>query len=510
MTLTETQAAKLIYRATYGPKKGMSEIDNLMQIGVNAWFDEQYHTSGTSLFELSQSLGEQRDLQYQDYLSFYGAYWHKVCNDEDQLRQRMAYALSQILVVSYHGGVWYDWLSHYFDVLSKHALGNYRDLLKEVTLHPAMGMYLSLQNSKKHDPVKNTFPDENYARELMQLFTIGLYELKVNGIPVLDENGELVPTYTHSDVQEMARVLTGWKRSGGRHDPMIAVEANHDTGEKVVLGTVFPPGQTAEQDLEQALDMVFNHPATPVQIATQLIKRMVTSNPRRRYIKAVANVFIDNGQGVRGDLFAVAKAILTNQDALNGYGAKDNFKTGTSVVNFGKVKEPVIVMANLFRALGLDSHQAFWGDFGTIDSLGQALLMAPSVFNFYTPTDAPPGIISEAELTAPEFTILNLTNMNKIHNKFDNFIWADQDNGGTGMRHTTWDSTDFRVHAQDSIALVQIINERLFGGLMSNRLQTYLRETHSVFTDNPNRTDKDIVRVMLYTAQNSPEFRCEV
>ena len=299
------QCAKFLYRGSFGPKKG--QIDQLQKNGFDAWFDEQlsipptYHLPKLkALFNSTSYTHAQDDMRQ-------GIWWQCTVTGEDQLRQRMAYALSQLFVVSSNGvGSVNDGLANYYDMLVTHAFGNFRDLFKAVTISPMMGRYLTLSGSKKHDPENNTFPDENFPRECMQLFTIGLWQLNEYGEPILDHNGNKIPTYDQNDVENMSRLLCGWyiNYPHWQHDwinPMLADNSQHDMGEKNVMGTHFPAGQDIHQDLDGVVDMLFNHSNTPAFVAIHLIKRFVTSNPNRNYIKRIADIFVDNGNGIRGD-----------------------------------------------------------------------------------------------------------------------------------------------------------------------------------------------------------------
>ena len=388
-----------------------------MLTGVDTWFEKQFASEPSLHRPLATKFAAASDSSLNENARL-SAWWERTINAEDQLRQRVAFALSQIFVVSRFGGPNSEALAEYYDVLIRHAFGNFRDLLEAVTLSPAMGKYLTLEGSRKADPVKNTFPDENYAREVMQLFSLGLWKLRSNGMPRKDAVGDNIPTYSQNDVEELARVLTGW-RIDTYLKPMIANEKRHDYGEKKVLGQVFPAGQDAKQDLVQAIDMLFSHPNTPVYISGLLIKRLTISNPRRSYIKRVAEVFKSNGKGERGDMKAVIRAVLLDPDVLAGKAMADHQVTGSNKRNFGKVKEPIVAMANLCRAFNVKSNDpSRWWDFAsTQKNYGQGPLRAPSVFNFYEPDYAPPGEINDKSLTAPEFNILAMDIMRRISNR---------------------------------------------------------------------------------------------
>lgn len=306
---------------------------------------------------------------------------------KDQLRQRVAFALSQILVVSSKEpplAKYGDGLAWYYDLLVKHSFGNYRDLLQDVTLSPAMGVYLSMQGNRKANLNKNTFPDENYAREVMQLFSLGLYQLDISGQTILDEQGNKLPSYQQDDVENLARVFTGWdlvenKRYGnrrtGRYDTFMELSPKqHDYNEKVLFGQHIKAGMKAEQELSTSLDLLFNHPNVGPFISRQLIQRLVASNPSPEYIKRIATVFNDNGAGVRGDLGAVVQAILLDDDAQ------------TPLMSPAlKLKEPLLNYIGFLRAFSAKPTSEHYQLRQLNGTFGQGPMRADSVFNFYQP-----------------------------------------------------------------------------------------------------------------------------
>ncbi|WP_201746292.1 DUF1800 domain-containing protein [Veronia nyctiphanis] len=307
---------RLLCQATFGANK--KDLEAVKVIGFRQWYENQSKVKPS--LHLPLSIEFTPDFEKKNRVrgtARLGAWWRNSLEGEDQVRQRMAFALSQIFVVSENGASNHQLLASYYDLLVKHALENFRDLFYDVTLHIAMGRFLTLRGSRKANIKKNTFPDENYARECMQLFTLGLWLLNDDGTPKLDQSGRKIPAYTQEDVEELSRVLTGWS-GGSSTSPMVSKSRHHDKGEKTVLGAIFKPKQSAEQDLSQAVDLLFNHPNTPPFIANLLIKRFVASNPRPEFIQRVATVFKNNGKGVRGDLKATLFAILTDPDAVNG------------------------------------------------------------------------------------------------------------------------------------------------------------------------------------------------
>ncbi len=365
------------------------------------------------------------------------AFWTNAISGSDQVRQRMAFALSQIMVVSNTGGeVLTDIpqaMGYYQDILTTHALGNYRDLLEAVTYSPAMAYYLTYLANRKGDPTTGRVPDENYAREIMQLFTIGLVELNMDGTPVLDGNGDPIETYTNADITGLAKVFTGLATQCADFDDgslceeeddyvpeqafaqrMQAFTQFHSNLEKSFLGNTIPAGTGPETSVNMALDILFNHPNVPPFISRQLIQRFVTSNPSPAYVERVATAFAAGsytlpdgsvvGDARRGDLQATLAAILFDDDARSQLYETDD--------TFGKIREPVIRFTNWARAYNVNSvtpqHQVLLWNTSSPSLLGQQPYGAPSVFNFYRPGYVAPGTLTAAAgLTVPELQIVN-------------------------------------------------------------------------------------------------------
>jgi len=421
-------SSRFLSQATLG--YDWADMQHVEQIGIEAWLEEQ--------FALPQASYEQAywdDLGYQDYLDFENdpnnpssqafrhlssIFYSLVLREEDKLRHKLAFALSQILVVSTSGQAFLSnnahMLAHYYDLLYLNAFGNYRDILTEVTLSPAMGRYLSSYRNQKADYGLNIRPDENYAREVMQLFTIGLVELQNDGTPKLDADGNLIPTYNNEDIQEMAKVFTGLSEpkdvnganlgffsNTDRHllDPLDVFGAYHDVGPKEMIdGTTLPGGRTGTEDIEDALDLLFAHPNTGPFISIRLIQSFVKSNPSPAYVNRVALVFADNGKGVRGDLQAVIKAILTDPEARACEWMQHP--------NAGKLIQP---MERTTRFLA--AFEAF-GDTGDVrlrdnytDHLGQRYMGSPTVFNYFSPFYGEEKHVEPNGMVSPEFQILN-------------------------------------------------------------------------------------------------------
>lgn len=409
--ITAVEASRFLAQATFGAK--LSEINALSgQSGFDAWLTQQRNATPTyQLPYLNQREASGVQLSGAERI---GAWFRSVITGPDQLRQRVAFALSEIFVVSERASTLnFDikGLGNYYDILTRNAFGNFRTLLEEVTLSPQMGLYLSMLRNQKPDPANGIRPDENYAREVMQLFTVGLVQLNLDGSMRRDAGGNAIPTYSQRDVENLARVFTGFGPGGGtdgytftvldpnRLMPMSAYPQYHDTGSKIIIGnTAIAAGQQALPELRQALDVLFNHPNVGPFIATQLIRKLVTANPSPAYVQRVASVFNNNGSGVRGDLYATTRAILLDREARGG-------GLAASPTTFGKLREPLLRLTQIWRAFdasgpgGRFNYENPQGDFV------QAPLRAPSVFNFFRPDFQPTGAIAAAGLFSPEFQI---------------------------------------------------------------------------------------------------------
>lgn len=446
ITLTDTiDAVRLLQQATFGPT--VESVAYLEEMGAEAWFNEQISIPMSSWVELRELIGKETgDLDTLDdgwnWLDSIFLIQARVA--DDQLRQRVTFALSQLFVVSKQ----FDTMSHteieftsYWDMLSRNALGNFRNLLEETTLHPTMGMYLNTIGNKKADPEKNIRPDENFARESMQLFTIGLYELNQDGSTKLDDNGRPIETYSPEVIQNYAAALTGWYfyipeyEAAGRetynnfgcgpacypyiskHTPMVSFDHIHQkTAKRLLNGYYIPAGTNGEQDLQTVLDSLFNHQNLGPFIAKHFIRHLVTSNPSPGYVSRVSAVFNNNGEGVRGDLSATIKAVLFDQEARN--------RDDNDAELYGKVKETIIAHTNIHRLFdiqmvgGIDPmHRIIpsysWLPLDNFSDMGtqQTALNAESVFNFYQPNFSPIGAISDANLVAPEMQISSEANV---------------------------------------------------------------------------------------------------
>ncbi len=473
--ITREAAVRFLNQATFGATE--QSIAQLMALGsYSAWIDQQMNApiSRTGP-QPGTSYGSNSRLRHYPW-------WDNALGGGDQLRQRVAFALSQIFVVSDLIDKALtdnpDGVSGYYDMLAAQAFGSYRALLEHVTLHPVMGDYLSMAGNQKADPAKNVRPDENFAREILQLFSIGLVELLPNGQPRL-ANGRAIPSYDQELVEEFAKVFTGWYFEGalfwldtnrGRMnlvDPMVPTEEYHDRSAKRLLSGTLPAGQNARRDLEMALDQIAGHANVGPFMATALIKRLVTSNPSAGYVQRVANVFANDGTGTRGNLGAVVKAILLDDEARRGH--------VTSARTFGKVKEPVIRITQVLRAFdarpGPQGHRRVLNR--AVDQIedyvGQAPLESPSVFNFYLPTE-PLG--PNSSLTAPEGALLTEVLASTTNNKFYEQVVMDNDQSPSRNGNT-------RIRLSRELAMagdVERLVEHLETLLLARRLPNGMRE----------------------------------
>jgi uncharacterized protein (DUF1800 family) len=362
------------------------------------------------------------------------AMWHQLLTPDNPVRKRATLALSEFFVVGF-GSISMNWrsqaIAHYWDVLSENAFGSYRTLLEEVTLHPAMGRFLNTRGNRKADPRSGREPDENYAREVMQLFSIGLHELNMDGSRKTDADGNPIETYDNDDVVGLAHVFTGFNEDFGDvkftrridrpdreiADPIVAKRrmtadharwerpgknSEHSEDQKNFLGVSIPAGTGPEESLRIALDTLADHPNTAPFFSRQMIQRLVTSNPSPAYVQRVAETFADNGNGERGDLGAVFKAILLDEEALSDQTA--------SSLTFGKMREPMLRLAQWAQTFNARSESGKYDvrDLSDPTRLGQSPMRAPSVFNFFRPGFVPPNSNASAnDLAAPEFALLD-------------------------------------------------------------------------------------------------------
>jgi uncharacterized protein (DUF1800 family) len=477
-TIAKNNASRFLAQATFGPRT--AEVNALLSSGYDAWFTQQLAMPArphlTYLEEAkARHIAESTDGKgdYRDEDS-YQAIWQQWLWAPDQLRARMSFALSEIMVISNTApDIYPEAMSSYMDTLNKYAFSTYRELLEAVTLQPAMGYYLNMMGSEKEDIARNVRPNENYAREVLQLFSVGLYQLNLDGSRKLDGASKPIATYDEDVVKGFAQAFSGWNFAGNDttkpdtfdnhkedwRNPLQAWPSKHSTGTKKLLnGTLVPAGQTPQADMKAALDNIANHPNVAPFISRQLIQRFVTSNPSPAYIDRVSAVFENNGRGVRGDLASVIKSVLMDPEARS---------PATSATG-GKQREPVIRFANILRALDGKSKNGINGiDYldSADNALGQSPLLAPSVFNFFSPNYTRPGKLALAGMVAPEFQITNEIQTIGTANFFYNLV---RDGGyGYGDSRIELNFTDAKLVANDPVKLVDYLEAKFTYGQLS-------------------------------------------
>ena len=482
--ITATEAARFLQQAQFSASD--ADIAAVQGKGYAAWLDEQMsarsYTSGWDwlVSQGYRQYGIRFNQHYADHMI-----WNQLIAAPDAVRKRVALAWSEIFVVSTSTieGHWPSFaMAAYWDLLNQHAFGNYRQLLEAITLNPAMGAYLNTRGNKKADG-SGRVPDENYAREVMQLFSIGLYDLNADGTL---RGGAPRETYGPSDVSNLARIFTGYNLNSPnrQHEtdpqpfrvPMVLNASDHSPEPASFLGQTVGSGDGASR-LRLALDILFNHPNVGPFIGRQLIQRLVTSDPSPAYVGRVAAAFNNNGAGQRGDLRAVTRAVLLDPEAR-----QDPSLKGTT---WGKLREPMIRFvqwARTFGATSADGKWILWDMSDASTQLGQSPLRSPSVFNFFRPGYVPPGTeLARRGQTAPEF---QLTNENSVAG-YINFMhgviaWG---YGAAASRISVPDYTREMALVNDPAALVDRLNLLLAGGQLSAATLTTIR--NAITTINP-------------------------
>ena len=506
--ITMAEAFQLLNQATFGATEAQAQ--QVIAMGIEGWIDDQMQKPASLQLPYLRSLPRPQFL-FQLQPDRVDIWFRNVMNEEDQLRQRVAFALSEILVVSQVGSLnnaTYS-LADFYDQLALHAFGNYRDLMEVVTLHPSMGVYLSMLGNQKPNPTLNIRPDENYARELMQLFTIGLIELNPDGSPRLDAQNQEIPTYSQAIIEGFAHVNTGWNyffpgnvsfEDARRTDdnqtiPMEFYPGFHDAGPKMVLnGVTLPSGQTGEQDLAMALDNVFEHRNVGPFLSYRLIQRLVTSNPSPGYIQRVSAMFDDNGFGVRGDLGAVVKAILLDVEA----------RPDMPMEIDGKLKEPLLRLTQLWRAYNARSQSGVFSLIGSSLIFGQGPMQSPTVFNFFSPFFAPAGEIRNSGIVAPELEIATEYQNTFVTSYFFlvTFGW-NSENPNLAPDNVYIDISEEILIADDTNALIDMVAAKLLASDISATLRTEIAGMVDRIdvADATNRTAEAIFLIV-----SSPEF----
>jgi uncharacterized protein (DUF1800 family) len=559
--------ARFLSQATLGADS--ATIASVKNIGYSAWLEDQFLKKPSYMLPMMEKIwaeayaqrlkaGQPKDDIFGPYgVHFNYAWWQtnltnlQTGKNNDLVRQRVAMALSEILVVSSNSslGDWGEALSTYYDLLIKHSFGNYKDLLFDVSTSFSMGYYLSHLNNPKTNDIEKIRPDENYAREVMQLFSIGLFMLNDDGTEKLDSKGNRIPTYNNDDIKQMAKIFTGlhggavmpcppdcptWWPKGPefgldqyfliKTQPMIMSNKNHEGGAKLMPDRVtkieIPNDGMAE--IKAAINFLFNHPNTPPFISYRLIQRLTTSNPSPAYVQRIASVFKNNGNGIRGDLKAVIKAILLDTEARN---------TKPNDARAGMLMNPTLRYTQFCLANKLDSDLGrYWNNgYNYRDAAGHHPLTASTVFNFYTPNYQPTGEIRDAGLVAPEFKIHNSSTAVNYVNYVSTWTspWENNDKE-SGWVMWSWENyegmdLDSAIHlntlslekyADDNERVIHELNKVLGRGQLSDNTIAILRKIGTTIDANYNPNDtwwvsqwrRHKVRNMLYFLMISPDY----
>ncbi len=524
--VTRAQAARFLQQATFGPT--VSELDRVQQMGFAAWIDDQITNAPATLHRkyiehiYADFNGARTEVTYSfndmdQYINGNNGttpFARAAIGGPDQLRQRVAFALSQICVASRRDPNLENrplGMADFYDIFVRNAFGNYRDVLREVAFHPVMGRYLSHVGNQKARPEINQYPDENFAREVQQLFSIGLWELNPDGTRQLDAYGQPIPTYGNAQITEFARVFTGlwfggqsWGNGGWSDDdssvPMQMWAEKHDFGAKTLLkGFTIPEREPSVEngvkDVDDALRNLFEHPNIGPFIGKQLIQFLVTSNPSSNYIARVAAKFANNGAGKRGDLAAVVKAILLDEEARDA-------RWFAGAPEFGRLKEPVQRAMAVARAGHLSRYNnLLWWTWGEFNSAAfQEPLYSPSVFNFFRPNYQAPGLLTTHGLVGPAFQITDSYSCISFPNK----LWEITDDGLThyGDYGFAPDYSDLTPLAASAPALLDQVNLLFCGGSMSAATRANLLNTIQQI---PAYDAALRVRLAVYLAATCPE-----
>ncbi len=595
---SKIRASHFLSKATFGPTEAKinSLATRIRQIGYRRacgeWIDQQFNIvdnpssneivrghveTVTAIMTKDNITNTQNNASVPRYRN--QAWWDTALRNDDQLRQRFAWALSQIFVIGgesftnpdpdFSGsGLWMGTVRYYDEVLIDNAFGNYRDLLTAMTYSPIMGNYLSHLGNRKANVASQRFPDENYAREIMQLFSIGLHQLQIDGRVNRDQNGELIPTYDNEDIKALARLFTGFKNNNAAtnfygptnlNQPMQIYPPEHDNNrnysevagapqQKRFLGTtlttVMPATlsnnaanvQLVKDEITEGLDVIFNHPNVAPFLSRLLIQRMVKSNPSRAYVRRVATTFTNNGAGIRGDFRAVIKAILLDPEVTRGQSisrkrSPDRVEVITRGTEYSRLREPLLRVTAMIRALEPTSDYAdgYMMIRNTAADFGQEPYGAPSVFNFYLPDFQPPGEINgyrtspqsvSDALYAPEFQVMDAVVANKTINKYISWLRTQyidttlySGNGYLFKNRITFNLSDELAMVASPAgvpALLEQLDLRLCNGTLSEESKTVITTALQAYANATNSTDARIrLDEILIGVINSPDCMIE-
>jgi uncharacterized protein (DUF1800 family) len=486
--ISAAAAVRFLEQSTFGSSPALA--NQLQQTGFDTFLQGQFSAPSSTYptpGAMDSGVGNVQN-----------AFFKNAVNNSDQLRQRMAFALNELWVIGQNKVNDPVGYTNYMQALTRDGLGNYYNVMKDVTLTPAMGHWLDMVNNDK--PGTGQHANENYARELMQLFTLGLSQLQPDGTPVLDGSGMPVPTYTQNDVMALGRSLTGWTyptqpgQTLIKHNPsyyagaMVAFESNHDVGAKTFLGQSVAAGQSAGQELDGVLTIIFNHANLPPFVATRLIEKLVTSNPSPAYVQRVAQAFISGkfnsyGSGQRGDMQAVAAAILLDQEARRGDSST------TAVATDGKLREPVVMEVSVAKAFSATTDGTGFTSWS--GDMSQGLFNSPSVFNFFPPS----RLIPQTTLNGPEFAIFN-TNTSLARINFINSIVYGQISSATSLNFSPV------INAGTPDQMVAWLDTQLLHGTMSDSMkQSILTAINAVSSTDTSNQAKTAVYLVLSSSQ---------
>ncbi len=510
---TDEEAARFLLQSQFSASE--AEIAAVRSKGYLPWLGEQIDRAPT------QTGWDWIAARPHDSVNVDDMIWNQLMTAEDGMRKRMALAFTEIFVVSANelGSSWpHHMMAQYWDLLVAGVTGNFRKLLEDVSLNPAMGYYLNTRGNQKEN-AQGRQPDENYAREVMQLMTLGLVQLDADGTVRTGGDGAPLDSYMQDDVSNLARVFTGWdldipaaerntftppgqtftiESSAWTKRPMALTASRHSTLEAKFLGVTVPAGTEGKAALRIALDGLFNHPNVGPFICKQLIQRLVTSNPSAAYVKRVSDVFADNGTGVRGDMKSAFAAVLLDNEARSPAGLTD--------ASFGRLREPMLRLVQWGRTFGAASTSGNWkvGNLSRAnDQLGQSPLRSPSVFNFFRPGYVPPSTsIASAKMVAPEFQLVNETSVGGYLNFMQGFITR-------SGKDVNVEYAAERALVLDPVALVRRLNLLLTGNQLSPATQKLIADALATPALTPassdaNKLNRVYAAVLLVMA--SPEY----
>ena len=529
------ETSRFLSQATFGANRAL--IEEVTAKGFSTWIDEQMALPPTVITPLMESIwqeafdarvdaGEDPDEIFGPYALHYNyAWWQLNMTNNDLLRQRVAMAMSEILVISINSDLRDrpEAMTSYYDILINNAFGNYEDILHDVSLTTTMGYYLSHLNNPKEIIAENIHPDENYAREIMQLFSIGLYELNNDGSHQLDGGGNSIPTYDNDDIKELAQVFTGlgpgavaewvdWTNDpyfglsfwGAESTvPMVMYPEWHDTSDKELIGGVtLPAGQDGMTDIEHAITHLFNHNNVGPFMARHFIQRLIKSNPTPGYIDRMATVFNNNGQGVRGDMGSFIKAILMDPEARDC--------ASMMTPENGQLREPLVRYLQVCRSLPTDSPLGrYWNNgYDYLEATGQQILASPTVFNFFPPNFQPVGDIANADLVAPEFKLHNTATSVGYMNRVNNWVFWDgliySWEGNFGDETITLNTLDLEGQADNPETVLNELDILFTHGQLTDDTRTVIRDSMDplIWGD----YEHDRVRLALYLLLVSPDY----